>query len=161
MADKNQAIQLWRYISGSIEQILKCLDGLSSRDLNWCPIESANSLYVLATHVLGNVEENIIETLYGQKVNRNRENEFKASGDSIEPILSKWSDIQIRVTDCIENLSSENLTSRRKHPRRGELAGWEILIIVARHAAEHMGQAKLTRDMLFVSQGKPLPMRKY
>jgi hypothetical protein len=78
MADKDQAIKLWRHISGSIEQLLKCLDGLSSNDLNWCPIESANSLYVLATHVLGNVEENIIETLFGQKVNRIREDEFKA-----------------------------------------------------------------------------------
>lgn len=161
MADKNQAIKLWSYISGSIEQLLKCLDGLSSKDLNWYPIESANSLYVLATHVLGNVEENIIEILYGQKVNRIREDEFKASGDSIEPILSKWSDLQIRVKDCIKNLSPENLTSVRKHPRRGELSGWEILVIVARHTAEHMGQAKLTRDLLFVNQGKPLPMRKY
>jgi uncharacterized damage-inducible protein DinB len=159
--DKNQAIKLWKYISGSIEQLLKCLDGLSSSDLNWCPIESANSLYVLATHVLGNVEENIIETLYGQKVKRNREGEFRASGDSIDPILSKWSDLQGRVNDCIKNLSSENLTRIRKHPRRGEIAGWEILIIVARHAAEHMGQAKLTRDLLFASQGKPLPMCKY
>lgn len=159
--DKNQAIKLWKYISGSIEQLLKCLDGLSSSDLNWCPIESANSLYVLATHVLGNVEENIIETLYGQKVNRNREDEFKARGDSTEPILSKWSDLQIRVKECIENLSSENLTNIRKHPRRGELAGWEILIIVARHATEHMGQAKLTRDLLFVSHGKQLPKRNY
>ena len=159
--DKNQAIKLWKYISGSIEQLLKCLDGLSSSDLNWCPIESANSLYVLATHVLGNVEENIIETLYGQKVNRNREDEFKARGDSIEPILSKWSDLQIRVKECIENLSSENLTNIRKHPRRGELAGWEILIIVARHATEHMGQAKLTRDLLFVSHGKQLAKRNY
>jgi hypothetical protein len=85
MADKNQAIKLWRYISGSIEQLLDCLDGLSSKDLNWCPIESANSLYVLATHVLGNVEENIIETLYGQKVNRNREDEFKVIWLSTKP----------------------------------------------------------------------------
>ena len=61
--------------------------------------------------------------------------------------------IQIRVKECIENLSSENLTNIRKHPRRGELAGWEILIIVARHATEHMGQAKLTRDLLFVNHG--------
>ena len=80
---------------------------------------------------------------------------------SIEPILSKWSDLQIRVKECIENLSSENLTNIRKHPRRGELAGWEILIIVARHATEHMGQAKLTRDLLFVSHGKQLPKRNY
>ena len=161
MADKNEAIKLWRFISGSIEQLLKCLDDLSSNDLNWCPIESANSLYVLATHVLGNIEENIIETLCGQEVNRKREDEFKASGDSVDSILIKWSNLQIRIKECIENLSSEDLNSIREHPRRGQLAVWEILIIVARHAAEHMGQAKLTRDLLFVSQGKTIPWRKY
>jgi hypothetical protein len=56
--DVKRSADLFR--SGSIEQHLKCLDDLSSNDLNWCLIESANSLYFLATHVLGNVEENII-----------------------------------------------------------------------------------------------------
>jgi hypothetical protein len=34
-----------------------------------------------------------------------------------------------------------------RHPRRGAISGREILIVVARHAAEHLGQAELTRDL--------------
>ncbi|MBN1310607.1 MAG: hypothetical protein JXB30_04240 [Anaerolineae bacterium] len=48
-----------------------------------------------------------------------------------------------------------------EHPRRGQMAGRAELIIVARHAAEHMGQAELTRDLLFSARGRELPRRRY
>jgi hypothetical protein len=41
----------------------------------------------------------------------------------------------------------------RQHPRRGPLSGREILIVVARHAAEHLGQAELTRDLMKAATG--------
>ena len=34
-----------------------------------------------------------------------------------------------------------------KHHWRGEISGREVLIVVARHTAEHLGHAELTRDM--------------
>ena len=148
MIDKNEAIKMWTYISGSIEQLLECLNGLSPTELNWKPIDSANSLYVLSTHVLGNVEGNILGTLCGQQVNRKREEEFKASGDSIGSILSKWSALKMLINEGMDNLSPEDLNDIREHPYFGNISGWGILIIVARHAAEHMGQAMLTRDLV-------------
>lgn len=161
MSEKQQIDTFWGYISRSIDRIIVCLDGLPEDDLNWRPIETANSLYVLATHILGTTEENIVGTLCGQQVERQREAEFAASGASAEPIQSKWSELRIRIEQCLEHLPSGELDRKREHPRRGQLTGREVLIVVARHAAEHMGQAEFTRDLLLVSQGKTPPRRKY
>ena len=161
MSEKQQVDTFWGFISRSIDQIITCLNNLPEDDLNWRPIETANSLYVLATHILGTTEENILGVLCGQQVQRQREEEFKASGASAEPIRSKWSELRVRIKQCLENLPSEELDRKREHPRRGQLTGREVLIVVARHAAEHMGQAELTRDLLLVSKGKTPPKRKY
>ena len=50
----------WRYIHSSVSRLLDCLDGLDESALNWKPIDSANSLYVLATHTMGNLEGNCL-----------------------------------------------------------------------------------------------------
>lgn len=38
-----------------------------------------------------------------------------------------------------------------EHGWRGPIARREVLIVVARHAAEHLGQAELTRDLALAS----------
>jgi uncharacterized damage-inducible protein DinB len=156
-----QADTFWGYIARSIDRIIACLDGLSEDELNWRPIETANSLYVLATHILGSTEENIVGLLCGQQVQRQREAEFAASGASVEPIRSRWSELRGRIEQCLEHLPPGELDRKRPHPRRGQLTGREVLIVVARHAAEHMGHAELTRDLLLASQGRALPSREY
>jgi len=37
---------VWPYISGSIYKLIACLEGLDRDDLNWSPLQGANSLYV-------------------------------------------------------------------------------------------------------------------
>ena len=41
----------------------------------------------------------------------------------------------------------------RAHPRRGTITGRDVLIVVARHAAEHWGEAQLTRSLLKARTG--------
>ena len=144
-----------------MNRIISCLDGLSEADLNWRPLENANSLYVIATHILGTTEENIIGTLCGQQVNRQREAEFLARGTSFEPIHRRWSELRNSIKKHLDHLPSGELDRKREHPRRGQLSGRDVLIVVARHAAEHMGHAELTRDLFLVNQGKKPPSRKY
>lgn len=157
-----QEIELfWGFISRSIERIMACLDGLPEDDLNWRPLTNANSLYVLANHILGTTEENILGVLCGQSIQRQREAELTAEGNSVDPLLLKWLDLQKRIHQSLEQLPAEELEREREHPRRGSLTGRAVLIVVARHAAEHMGQAELTRDLLFVKRGRILPPRAY
>jgi len=152
---------LWRYTRRSVDRILSCLEGLEADDLNWRPLENANSLYVLAVHMIANVEANILGVLCLQKINRHREGEFTARGSSIEPVQQRWRDVQERISSYLEKLSSNDLDKEYMHPRRGKITGRDMLITIARHAAEHVGHAELTRDLLFTTRGRTLPEREF
>jgi uncharacterized damage-inducible protein DinB len=151
----------WKYISSSVEHLLGCLEGLSEEDINWRPLEHANSLYVLANHVMGNIAENMLEVLCGQPVHRQREAEFTAQGSSPEALDRQWMELKERVHNALSKFPPDDLEQSREHPRRGSMTGREVLIVVARHAAEHMGQAYLTRDLLLSLRGKVPPARRY
>jgi hypothetical protein len=152
---------LWRFIRSSVDRLLLCLEGLDETDLNWRPLDNANSLYVLATHMIANVEANILGVLCLQAVNRHREEEFKARGSSIEPVRQKWHEVQERISTHLAPLSSVDLDKEYMHPRRGRITGRDMLITIARHAAEHVGHAELTRDLLFTARGRTLPEREF
>lgn len=144
----------WRYIAGSIERLVEMLGELSAAELNWRPpAPDSNSLFVLATHTLANTEENILGTLCGIAVRRRRETEFQAYGPTAEPIQQRWAHLRAEVDAALGTLAPEALRTLRQHPRRGPITGREILLVVARHAAEHLGQAELTRDLMKAALG--------
>jgi uncharacterized damage-inducible protein DinB len=157
-----QEIELfWRYIKGSVDNIIKSLEGLDEADMNWKPLDNANSLYVLAVHTIANVEENILGGLCGLKVDRRREEEFQAKGNSFETIQKRWQEVQKNISSHLGQISPGDLEKEYEHPRRGKVTGRDLLIVAARHAAEHMGHAELTRDLLFKARGRAIPYRKY
>ena len=49
-------------------------------------------------------------------------------------------------------LPAADLDRERKHPRRDMLTGREVLIVVARHTAEHWGEAQLTKSLLLAER---------
>jgi hypothetical protein len=152
----SEASLFCRYILRSLDHLFQCIEKLNKEQLNWKPaIANANSLYVLAVHTLANAEENILYMLRGQESLRQREQEFLAYADSAENLLAYWQEARVRLQDALLEVTSEDLVREINHPRRGMATGLEILIIVARHAAEHLGQAELTRDLMnaYPSQG--------
>jgi len=67
------------FIVNTIDSIVGGLDGLSAEELGWRPAApGTNSLYAIATHVIGNAEENLLGTLCGQTHGRNYATEFSA-----------------------------------------------------------------------------------
>ena len=70
----------WHKISGTVDEIVACLEGVGSDDLDWSPLDDANSLYVLATHTMGNVRHNLLNGLCGLPVSRDRDAEFVVEG---------------------------------------------------------------------------------
>lgn len=152
----------WRAIASSVNHMVSCLDGLSEEDLNWRPLDNANSLYVLPNHMMSNMEETILGVLCGQSVkSRQREDDFKVMGSSIEPVQQKWHELQERIASSLAQLPPGALNKEYAHPRRGKITGRDLLIVVTKHAAEHVGQAELTRDLLFKARGRPIPYREY
>jgi uncharacterized damage-inducible protein DinB len=157
----NEVAMYWGYIKSSVDRILRCLEGLDETDLNWKPLDNANSLYVIATHTIANIEANILGVLCQQDIVRHREEEFKARGSSTAPILQKWLDVQDNISAHLMNLTSKDLDKEYDHPRREKITGRDLLIVVARHAAEHVGHAELTRDLLFTARGRKIPEREF
>ena len=138
-----------RYIAASLDRLVGCLSNLDELGLNWRPpAEEANSLYALAVHTLANAEENILGTLCGQPIGRDREAEFAARGTSPREVEERWRELRARLLVSLAGLPRSRLEEEIEHPRRGRITGREVLLVVARHCAEHLGQAELTRDLL-------------
>jgi uncharacterized damage-inducible protein DinB len=139
----------WRYTARSLDRLVALIAGLDEVELGWRPpAEGANSLRVLAVHTLGNTEENLVGLLGEEDVARDRTAEFTAGGGDGAELERRWRSLRARVERALGALDAESLARRYAHPRRGTVSGREVLLIVARHAAEHLGQAELTRDLL-------------
>jgi hypothetical protein len=138
-----------RALTDTLARLLACLDGLTPDQLNWRPpVEGGNSVYILAVHVLANVEENMLEILGGEPVGRNREEEFLAQDVSADTLRARHAQIMAKVRARLATLPPGELDRERTHPRRGTVTGRRVLWIVVRHAAEHQGHAELTRDWM-------------
>ena len=138
----------WLKISNTVDEIVACLEGVGSDDLDWSPLDDANSLYVLATHTMGNVRHNLLNGLCGLAISRDRDAEFAVTGGSAADIVAHWNELKSQISNSVEGLPRGEMDRERDHPRYGTISGHELLVLVATHAAEHYGQAQLTRDLL-------------
>ena len=138
-----------RFIFNTVDQLVGALEGLSERELNWRPAApSTNSLCAIAVHVMGNAEENILGTVCGRTVTRRRQLEFEATAVSAAPVRERWRALRTQIEAALAALPAGELDRERLHPRRGPLTGRDVLIVVARHAAEHWGEAQLTLSLM-------------
>ena len=143
-----------RFIFSTIDAIVGALEGLTAEELNWRPDAPAtNSLYAIAIHVLGNAEENLLGTLCGQPHGRHYASEFSAAARVPDAVRDRWAAIRDRLAKHLPMLTREDLDAQRTHPRRGTITGRDVLIVVARHTAEHWGEAQLTRSLMKARAG--------
>jgi len=137
----------WSYVVSSVERLLDSLVALDATALNWRPLPTANSRFVLATHLLGNIEETVWGIVCGNSVVRNREAEFQAQAADPAMLQRHWQDLRQKIDEQLATYSAADLAAMRTHPRRGPMSANEILVVVARHAAEHLAHAELTSDL--------------
>ena len=154
MEPSETARLFWPYIARSIGRIIAALGDLEDAGvhLDWRPpAANANSVYVLAVHALGTTEHRLLSVLCGIDVDRDRDGEFAAAAGSALVIADRWREIAARITKALDTLTEADLRAVRRHPERGAITGLDVLIVVARHMAEHAGQAELTRDLALAS----------
>lgn len=148
-----EAAAFRRYIMSSLDRLVQLAVDVAEPGTHWRPpAPNTNSIAVLVVHTLGNAEENILETLCGQTIGRNREAEFEDRSISAQQLQDQWFSLRSRLEAALLQLPASELDREHPHPRRGPLPGRDILIVVARHAAEHLGQAELTRDLWFAQR---------
>ena len=93
----------------------------------------------------------LLSVLCGIDVDRDRDAEFAATAGSALVIADQWRDLAARITTALDKLTDAALEASRRHPERGVTTGLDVLIVVARHMAEHAGHAELTRDLAMAS----------
>jgi len=143
------------------ERLYEALDGLSERELNWHPpVAEANSIYAIATHTLGNARAWILGICCGQPIERDRPAEFRALGRDASPIVDNARTLLEEIELSLRALVPESLDELRE-PRQQlwgagtaqPVTGRDAILHVISHAAEHIGQIGLTRDLAKAALG--------
>lgn len=146
----------WRYISSSLNRMMAALDTLPPELLNWRPpAHGTNSIFVLANHTLSNARVNLIGTPCESRFERDREGELQVRADERGVDALNWPVLRAELEGALSGLTDTALDAEYSHHWRGDISGRELLIIVARHAAEHLGQVELTRDMAIAALDDP------
>lgn len=144
-----------KYIRKQIVDIYAALDGLSEQQLNQRPdVPGANSGYVIATHVLGNVRAWTLGIACGQPLSRDRPAEFASSG-TYEALGKAASALSGDISEALAELDPSTLDDRFV-PRQelwgegepNEISRREALAHVLEHASMHLGQIHVTRDLV-------------
>jgi uncharacterized damage-inducible protein DinB len=129
-----------------LDRVVAALDGLDEEAVNWKPpAAGANSLLVLATHTLGAAEDHVLRRAVGLTVQRSRDVEFAAKG-SAGHIRERADQVRRRIREALESFDPARLGDERE-AGSGTWTVRDALIHAIAHAAEHAGQAELTRDL--------------
>lgn len=129
----------------AMAQVVACLRGLDEAAIRAKPMESGNSLLVIAKHVLANAERNVLHTFAGQPYTWNREEEFRIGEETAEGLRASHEALVERMRTALDGMPGSALDEMVVHPRLGPVPRRRVLLQAAIHAAEHEGEAKLTR----------------
>ena len=143
-----------RYIVKQIASIEAALAGLSEAQLNRRPaIDGANSVYVVATHVLGNARAWVLGIICGQPVRRDRPGEFASSGTYAD-FARAAGELSAEIGLSLAALDPARLDQRLVPPQElwgagepQEISIRDALADVLEHASIHLGHIQLTRDL--------------
>ncbi len=127
---------------------LKALDGANARALNWKPTaRDTNSLFVLATHLLGSERHWIHRVVGGRAVERDRDAEFRARGKDSANFRAQFDLVAQTSEEVLARLTDADLNAARDTPNYGTVTVRWAIVHLIEHFAEHVGQMNLTRQV--------------
>jgi hypothetical protein len=121
------------------------VEGADRDALNWKPHPDANSVAVLAVHMLGS-EREMIRAVRMLSTERDRPAEFKAEADAAD-LLALLDRADREVDEHIGGLTAADLTELRPRGDRPPKPGVEWLLSNYGHAREHLAQIQLTKQL--------------
>jgi len=129
------------------DRLIESIDGLTAAQLNWRPAaEGANSIYAIVTHAFSAQERLILGRIFGQESEPRPPAPWAVEGDGAA-LTERWNRLRPRVYDTLSRASTAALHQECEHPSLGKMTGWEMLQLMDRHTAEHVGHVELTRDL--------------
>jgi len=136
----------------------QAIDQVSDEDLFHIPVEGGNSMAIIAKHMAGNMLSRWTDflTADGEKLNRNRDDEFEMDSDwGRGELMTYWNSGWTCLFEAIDPLTPEDLTLAITI--RGE--NHHVLRAVSRqltHYASHVGQIVLLARMFVGKDWKSL-----
>ena len=149
-------------LSSLLRRVARTVEGLSESELNWCPpAPDANSAFVIATHMIANMEAWVLGIVCGEHVSRNRESEFAAAGANATPLVEATEGLSERIElalgrlppGALDKLLTPDPTLWGTGPP-SEISARRALVGAIVHNAGHIGHLEITRD-LAVSGASP------
>lgn len=145
-APKRELAEMRDRLVREVERVIGATDGLSAEQLAWAPAaKDANSLIVLVAHTVGAAERHILVNIAARKPSGTRDEEFAARVD-IAGVRSRWDAVKRGIVEVLDNLPPGRLDDDLPGPTATRSVHAMIVHAIA-HAAEHAGQAELTRDL--------------
>ena len=141
-------------VDGSLEMIMDCFEGLDGEAIRWQPLATANCLAVIAKHSLANAHRNVLAHFGGEPYDYHRDEEFVLEHEDVASLISTWEALRERMRGCLNTMPKSSLDAICNHARMGPVSGRVVLLQAARHAAEHAGEARLTRHLIDARSGR-------
>ncbi len=142
-------------LSWILARVGQSLDGLTDAQLATRPVATANSPYTIANHVIEATRVYALGFGCGRSVSRDRQAEFESPVTSVEEVTQRLRTLDDELEAALSILASETLDDRLIPARElwgtgpiREISRREALIESVRHAALHLGELRLTRDLV-------------
>jgi uncharacterized damage-inducible protein DinB len=151
----DEATQIASVLDTIERDVLAQLRGISDEDLNRpLSLPETNTLFALATHLVGAGEFWVLVLAGGRSIPRDRSAEFQASG-SLADLTARYERWIAGVHEVLNTLAPDQMEQRvdlsryRSSPSSSEeVSVREALLHAVDHSALHLGQIQLTRQML-------------
>jgi len=131
------------------DEITGILKDLSKEGLNWTPLSSevTNSIYSLVVHMCGSERQMIHHTIGGLKLDRDREAEFRAEGESASELEELLMHTSKTSREILMSLTPDQLEETRDTGQWGEVTVRRAILRQIHHQALHLGQIQMTRQL--------------
>ncbi len=97
-----------------LAKLREAIEGLDEAQLNWRPsTPEANSIYVIAAHILGNIEAWVLGIVSEQPIERDRPAEFRAEGPEAAPLVARAHQLESQVEQALAALAPATPSRRR------------------------------------------------
>jgi hypothetical protein len=114
------------------------------------PVDDANSIAVLITHALG-AEMAWLHLAAGRTHQRDRASEFVVAGVTARDLIRAVDEADRIAPELVRAAFSTGLETQRDRPGARPVSVGYCLTHAIAHAAEHVGQAELTRQLLLAA----------
>jgi hypothetical protein len=152
ISEMNECLMVFKEIKEEIKGLIKDLD---KAGLNWTPLSpgATNSIYSLVVHMCGSERQMIHHIIGGLQIERDREAEFRAEGESaseLEDLLNRTSEASREI---LSPLIPGQLEETRDTGLWGEVTVRRAVIRQIHHQALHLGQIQLNKQLYEAAQG--------